>query len=148
MARRGYHRPEGIFPCGGGRIAVPLLILEEGAMASKSVRIRADSARFGMDPSVPEVVVGSFVTFQVERSPGSTRWGKVVLRNFHRLDGGDLDVLPSEVKFEFGVVTSQQVTFQADGLGSQTYCKFDVELSSDGADGIIIDPVIILKPGP
>ena len=116
-------------------------------MASQTIRVRVDNARFGMSPELPQVTANTIVTFEVERSFGSARWDTVVIRNFRRLDGGKVEPLPRELRFVAGKVSTLEVTFLAQ-LTHDAYCKFDVELNPGRPDELVIDPGIILQPGP
>jgi hypothetical protein len=56
---------------------------------------------------------------------------------------------PVELRFSAGAGWAKDIAFTSEvSEGERPYCKFDVALNPGRGDVLVIDPGIILQPGP
>lgn len=118
-------------------------------MAAKQILIEPKDLGFGMNPVFPEVKPGyEVLEFRVNWSGNAGCFREVVIKNFRLPDGKEAQISPAELRFPLGVETAPPVRFNFT-VKDPTPCKFDVELHRVHPDEVIlIDPGIILQPGP
>ena len=118
-------------------------------MAAKQIVIEPRNLGFGMDPVLPEVKPGyEVLQFQVSWNSNGGCFREVVVKNFRLPNGSAAQVSAQEIRFGLGDETARELRFNFT-VKVPTPCKFDVELHRVHPDEVIlIDPGIILQPGP
>jgi hypothetical protein len=118
-------------------------------MASKQIVIEPRDRGFGMTPLFPEVKPGwESLDIRVDWNLNGGCWNEVVVTNFRLADGSAAKVNTPSMTFDLGDANPQKLLFNFK-VASPTHCKFDVVLRRvDPQETMLIDPGIILQPGP
>ena len=113
------------------------------------VYIRPRPLFFGMDPVFPEVKAKHEpLQFVVDWSGNAKCWNQVVVRSLCDLDGRPRAVSPPAISVKLGDDAPHTMSFH-DAVDKRTPCKFVVELHrADPRETFVVDPGVILSPGP
>jgi hypothetical protein len=113
------------------------------------VQIQPQGRSYGMTPLFPAVKPGyQPLIVSVAWGKNMGFWNRVVCKDFTLPDGTPCDVFPKEIDILLGDGSRHEMFFNF-VVQEPTACKFTVELHRvSPAEVFVIDPGIILNPGP